>query len=273
MNDDPFLKLGRDLREQASRAQGHTERAHSKLSASGAERWFNCPGSVALSEGLPDKPNRWSIEGTKAHEVLEEVMLRFLKFQTTARETLSGDREMQRHAIAAAKFILDLAGEAQDSEVLIETRVSLDFIHPEMFGTFDGAVVDHFDTLHVFDYKYGVSPVSPHQNLQMCFYGIGLARRYHWNFKRVKLWIIQPRVPGYLGPVSWNLSIPLLKEYVPRFREAAERVEREPETYVEGSHCYWCKAKAICPLKQEGRNEKAKSIFSRNPIDRGFLED
>ena len=55
-------------------SQKHKQRAHSKFSASGAERWFACPGSVELSEGVPDKETEWSKEGTLAHEVLEEIM-------------------------------------------------------------------------------------------------------------------------------------------------------------------------------------------------------
>ena len=32
----------------------HKERAHAKLSASGASRWATCPGSVQMEEGIPD---------------------------------------------------------------------------------------------------------------------------------------------------------------------------------------------------------------------------
>ena len=41
--------------------------AHSKLSASGAERWMRCPGSIAMSEGLPDTSSVAADEGTAAH--------------------------------------------------------------------------------------------------------------------------------------------------------------------------------------------------------------
>ena len=32
----------------------HAERAHAVLSASGADRWLNCPGSVALTQSALD---------------------------------------------------------------------------------------------------------------------------------------------------------------------------------------------------------------------------
>ncbi len=250
--------------------KNHGERAHSKFSASGSERWFNCPGSVELSEGVRQKDSIWSIEGTKAHEVLEEMMLAAIELEgyriTNPRAAPDVPAEMVRHGMDAANFILDIHRKNPDSELLVETRIYLPFIHPEMFGTFDGAVVDYFGTLHVFDYKYGAGvPVSPVKNLQMIFYGIGLADRYHWNFKRVRLWIIQPRIKGFDGPIYWELPMLELKEYVGQFRRAVRRVIKNPQDYLEGDWCHWCSAKGRCPLKNEKRLEKATRAFSALP--------
>jgi hypothetical protein len=281
MTVDPFQSLSRPSRALAvaksNTVQGHAERAHSKFSASGAERWFNCPGSVELSEGRPDKSSVWAMEGTKAHEVLEDVMKAAISVGGTRVSHVKFapgiPREMQAHALHAANFILGLHGKTPDSEIMIETRIYLDFIHKEMFGTFDGAVVEHFGVLHVFDYKYGAGKmVSPKENLQMIFYAIGLAHQYHWNFKRVRVWIIQPRIKGYDGPLFWDVPILELRAYVARFRKAVERVEREPTTYVEGTWCHWCKAKSVCPLKQEAKTDRAIGIFSRANIKKAMLE-
>lgn len=248
-------------------AKLHTERKHSKYSASGAERWFNCQGSVELSEGIPDKDTVWSLEGTKAHEVLEVTIESLLRGERILQPIKSDERVMYMHAMNAAGFILSLHSKLKRSEIMVETRISLPFIHPEMFGTFDGAVIDHFGTLHVFDYKYGAGhAVSPRGNLQMIFYGIGLAANYNWNFKRVRLWIIQPRIKGYDGPLFWEMSITDLKAYVALFRDAVERIEKFPRKFVEGSWCHWCKAKSICPLKREVKLQKAISVFTANPL-------
>lgn len=243
----------------------HKERAHSKYSASGAERWFNCPGSIALNEGLPDKSSPWAEEGTKAHEVLEQIMLAELSGKTYQQRAADfSPALMEQLGQQAADFILSL-GRKLDAEVLVETKVYLSFIHPEMFGTYDGAVLDHFGTLHVFDYKYGAGhPVSPIENLQMIFYGIGVAHEHHWNFKKIRHWIIQPRIKGYDGPVFWEESAKVIKDvWVPKFERAVEQVEAHPNKYAEGGHCHWCRAKSICPLKREEKNEKAKNIFGR----------
>ena len=178
---------------------------------------------------------------------------------------IGAPRDMLGHARAAADFMLGL-GKKLKAEVVVESRIYLDFIHPEMFGTFDGAVLDHFGTLHVFDFKYGAGhSVSPKENLQMIFYGLGLAHKYDYNFENVRLWVIQPRIKGYDGPTYWDISIDELKSYIALFRNAADRVEQVPE-FREGSWCHWCKAKAVCPLKREAKITKAIDLFKSNPI-------
>lgn len=218
---------------------------------------MKCPGSVELSEGQPDKSSPWAIEGTEAHKVLEDT----LRMNALGRDV---PPEMIRHAASAASFILGVLEKSEGAELLVESRVHLPFIHPEMFGTYDGAVVDYFGTLHVFDYKYGAGhSVSPKENLQMIFYGLGLAHRFNWNFSRVRLWIIQPRIKGYDGPTFWEISILELKAYVQKFKAGVENVLENPDVYVEGSHCHWCKAKSVCPLKFESKLDQAQSIFSK----------
>lgn len=240
------------------------ERAHSPFSASGAERWFNCPGSVKASEGVPRKDSPWSIEGTLAHAVLERALEECIKnkyYSISDIQLLSGQpREMALHAKNAANFILKKWIEAgiDHAELKIESRVSLAHIHPQMFGTLDGAVIDHWGTLHVFDYKYGKSMVSPEENLQMIFYAMAIAYEHHWDFKNVRLWIIQPRANGYDGPSFWELSIKMLKEYEKQFITAIDVVDIFPGGFTEGSWCHWCAGKVNCPLKQQ---QKAENIF------------
>ena len=50
---------------------GHSERAHSLLSASSAHIWINCPPSARLGEQFPDRPTDAAAEGTLAHELAE----------------------------------------------------------------------------------------------------------------------------------------------------------------------------------------------------------
>ena len=245
-------------------SKDHSQRRHSKYSASGAERWFNCSASVVASEGIPSKDNIYSLEGTKGHEVLE-VMVKHLEKDKTSFPAFDGTvpREMIQFAFETAKFILDVKRGLVDAELLIESRVFLDFIHPEAFGSLDYAIVDEFGTLHIMDYKYGKSLVSPKENLQFIFYALAVAHKYQWNFKRVRMWTLQPRIRNFDGFVFWEISIHELKQYVKVFKDAIDRVENEPDKYTEGPWCHYCAAKGVCPLKQDAKLEKAKAAFSR----------
>ena len=49
-------------------------RAHARLSASGAHRWYHCPGSVTLEESFPDRGSIYAEEGTLAHDLAEIVL-------------------------------------------------------------------------------------------------------------------------------------------------------------------------------------------------------
>lgn len=251
---DPFLTLGQ--LKYPAKSKEHALRKHSKFSASGAERWFNCPGSVELCEGLPDKSSKWAEEGTRAHEALEMVLTGGPFRDPTT------DFEMRRHVKGAAEFLLALWKNHPDSDFLVETRIILDWIHAEMFGTFDAGIVDYFGTLHVVDFKYGAGvAVSAENNLQMLFYAIGLAYKHHWNFARCRMWIIQPRIRGYDGPTFWEISIAELKGWAEVFRLKVQEVEDNPDKFLEGSWCHFCKGKAVCPLKKAKKLESTFQIF------------
>src|SRR3954453_21847034 len=57
----------------------HATRAHAICSASSAERWLNCPGSVFMSQGLPEQPpGAAALEGTRGHELAEKILRRWL---------------------------------------------------------------------------------------------------------------------------------------------------------------------------------------------------
>ncbi|RYR88259.1 DUF2800 domain-containing protein, partial [Staphylococcus pseudintermedius] len=54
----------------------HTDRAHAKLSASGAKQWLNCPPSIKACEGIVDRTSIFAEEGTFAHELIELYFIR-----------------------------------------------------------------------------------------------------------------------------------------------------------------------------------------------------
>ena len=44
---------------------------HAKLSASGAKKWMNCPGSILLESQVEERPSEYAAEGTTAHALGE----------------------------------------------------------------------------------------------------------------------------------------------------------------------------------------------------------
>ena len=247
---------------------GHAIRRHSRFAASSSERIMNCPGSVKLSEGMPDKTSPAALEGTKCHEVVERIV--------TGRpyRDLNPSFEMVPHARQAATYVLAAhARAAKGSDLLVESKVSLAFIHPEAFGTLDYAIIEHFGVLNIMDFKYGTHLVSAIKNLQLIFYALGVAHANHWAFSHVRLTIIQPRASGYDGPSFWELTIEQLKSFIPRFKAAYERAEKFPNQYKEGYHCFFCKGRVKCPLKTEGRmGSLIKNFEMASTIQKGNLK-
>lgn len=46
-----------------------------KCGPSAAHRWMVCPGSERLSEGMPDTPSKYALEGTAMHALAEMCLL------------------------------------------------------------------------------------------------------------------------------------------------------------------------------------------------------
>lgn len=242
------------------------ERKHSKYSASGAERWLACPGSVSLEEkSPPSKDSFWSKEGTEAHAVLEDILLN----RTIAN---SVPKDMLAYTMQAAQKIWEIQDRSgRGAKLLVERRVFASFLHPEMFGTCD-AIIPGLKkrVLHIIDFKYGAGHVvSPKENKQLIQYALSVADSYDWerSFDVAYLWILQPRA-GLKWASHWRVSIKDLRtRWAPLWAEGVRRVEGEPVKLLEGAHCHWCRARFHnCPLKLDIRRETSLSLFEANPL-------
>lgn len=228
---------------------------HATFSASGASRWLKCPGSIQLSDMVPPEPeSRFAAEGTVAHEVLETLLKNNVPY-TAARalKRKHGD-VMVNHAFSAYNKIMELHAEACDAELLCETKVDLTFVGPDMFGTVDAAVVDLYGVLTVIDFKYGAGiPVDPEHNPQLIYYALGLAHKYEYNFRFVRIVIIQPRAPHKRGPYrEWFISIDELQKWEAVFRDGVARASGPNPKLASGDHCRFCPAKTLCPEYEPG---------------------
>lgn len=245
---------------------GHGERAHAKLSASGSERWLECPGSVALSENAPPQgESEYAKEGTTAHECLEFVLKNRKNLKAAERMALKKyPAEMVTHAIESAKYILGRLDEI-GGDLMIETRVDLSFVGPDMFGTLDAAIVEEFGRLVIIDYKYGAGiAVDPEENSQLLYYALGIAKLYHFNFAEVELVVVQPRAFHESGETirSWVTPIETLIEWEAKFRAGVEAVEDPFAPLKSGDWCRFCPARITCPEIKDQAMRNAQIAFS-----------
>lgn len=233
------------------------EKAHATYSASGSDRWLNCPGSIALTEDAPpQRESDYAAEGTKAHAYLEMILKAYLTPKGKPRSLLlelhrsnPADVEMIEHAWAAAKWIIERTEETKGT-LHAETKVdATPFTKEGQFGTADALIVELFGTLYVVDFKYGAGvPVDVVENTQMLYYALGASHQHDHNFTEVVMVIIQPRADHADGPIrSWTLSIDELLEWEGKFKDGVEACEKPDAELRSGDWCRWCPAKTICP--------------------------
>lgn len=248
---------------------------HAKCSASKAERWMNCPGSIALEEKCPpEKPSGYADEGTLAHALAELRIRAGLTDDKLDPETyvneydrIRNDPMFSAEMDECTKSYYDLIYEAAmaagpDAEVLVEQRFRLDKWIPEGFGTSDAVLISG-DTIEVFDFKYGKGvKVDAPGNPQLRLYGLGAATLFGdlYDFETVRMTIVQPR----LDHVSTEVMplADLLKWADEEVAPKAKAAMKGTDELHAGGWCRWCPAKAVCRARAEEQLALAREDFS-----------
>lgn len=244
---------------------------HAKLSASSADRWIHCPGSIKLSEQAPPKGDTvYTMEGTDAHiladlRVHSIVLGEKLKRKETAfiKGSAYYTEEMSDAANVYANYIQELFQTAgKGAELMTEQRLDMTRWIPDGFGTADCCILGD-DTLYVCDFKYGKGvPVSAEGNTQIRLYGLGAIDLFDglYDFSKVSLNIIQPR----LGSISREeLSVQdLLKWGDGVVRTQAEKAMAGSDEFAAGDWCRFCPCSPICREQAKVRTEIAKYDFA-----------
>jgi hypothetical protein len=231
------------------------KKAHARFSASGSERWLNCPGSIRACDGLPEQPpGPYALEGTEAHSVLEKLLRAYIDGERPY--TLSRDLETAHgkdkvaHALSAFKWIEARHAQAKGAKVLCETKVELPVSEAGQFGTVDAAIVEVFGRLVVFDYKYGQGVlVSPRENSQLIYYALGLASLYDFNFESIELVIFQPRAADSDGETVrvHEMTPDELASWREKFESGIKAAKSKRPPFAAGAWCRWCPAAPHCP--------------------------
>jgi hypothetical protein len=192
---------------------GPGERLHSTLGASGTERWMNCPGSIAMSKGMPNKSSIYAMEGTAAHALGELCLAQDLAADVFEGQWINLDGELfetepeipdgeptifydgqllwaknpafkiDEAFVRAVQLYLDTVDYylnwaretfGVEPQLLIEKSFDLGMVYPGMFGTNDVCIFVPGKCLIVIDYKHGRGKVVEiKNNTQLRYYGLG----------------------------------------------------------------------------------------------------
>lgn len=223
---------------------------HSKLPPSSAARRMACPGSRAMEErhGRHEESDA-SKEGTLAHEFAAE----YLRNGCIDTHPVSRTPGMTDEMLDGARYYANIVPRFIHM-LHVEERVNCSNVHPDMWGTPDAWGVED-DSLHVFDYKFGHTPVDAFENWQLLAYVCGLfSDQWFLNpeLKDIYLHIIQPR--DYVSPSRhkiWHLTRDELETYLVRLRASeALAMSASPELKV-SDQCKYCKARHACPALRD----------------------
>lgn len=236
---------------------------HAILGASSSKKWLTCTPSARLEELLPNEDSAASLEGTKAHDLLEIVAKELyhgvaspLELRTQAGLVEAGYTvemlEAVREFLALAKEItvpMDANGTAYT--VLIEQRLDYSEWVPEGFGTGDLVIVAGH-CVWVRDFKYGKGvPVASDENTQMMLYGLGAYNELSFAYEDIRefdLGIVQPRIHNNS---SWRITAKNLLEWGESIKPTAQLAWEGKGEYVPGPHCdsSFCRARHTCKAR------------------------
>lgn len=250
--------------------------AHSKVGASSAYRWFECPGSVQLSQKLPKPPNSvYAQEGIAAHKLAEKCLLEGRTpdyyFGEVIELSDGSAFEVDDDMVDAVSVYVDLINGdyhalSQPKTLLVEEPFHLDWLHKDLFGTNDACIIQPFGTLTVYDHKHGKGvPVEIEANKQLMYYAVGAAAKYDFQFEKVEIVVVQPRAPHKDGPIRrWSLSAEKLQKWAEEeLLPAVEATEAKNPKFKAGEHCRFCPANKICPELEKYVLATAKAVFNK----------
>ena len=276
---------------------------HARLSASTAERWMNCTGSVGLIDSLPERErgggqSEFAALGTAAHHLggwcLERGIETSYDLLSETILIVKGDAywpENKPEGEIQYAFVIDgdmceavdvyldtvaaLRVEFPDEEELIEVQMDMSWLDERFGGTADyERVASLLGLLVVVDYKHGQGVVvEVKDNHQLRKYGVG-ALHDHPECDRVRIVIVQPRAPHPDGSVrSVEYSREELDLFAAKMLVAARETETEDATLKVGKWCKFCPAAAamldsrtmLCPEMQAEITRQAQVDFADDP--------
>lgn len=276
------------------------ERTHRRYSPSKMERLTLCPGSDRATFGLAEKDSEWSIEGTKAHTVLQAALDNKVRDARTAHTDYSdlcmellderdgGPYKRFYSAIdSALDHVYSLLDNHPNAVMWIETFVDppSDAAPGETGGYCDIAIYDpDTKTLWIIDYKHGQGIVkSVRGNPQVQQYAAGFLYDPKsplagaGDVDRVVLTILQPRA---VSPDGEERSIELtpfeVYEYLATMDDVISKCKDEKAPLIPGQdQCRFCPLNGNgCPAQEAKALAAVSQTFQRvEDIDQSVVPD
>lgn len=262
-------------------------RAHATWSASASDRLWACPGSLALTAGLPDKESEAAAWGTACHQLAEKCLrggkdaVEFLgATENTKEHSFVVDDEMAETAQVYIDYVRQRAAVGYGRDLLIEQKFSLAKIDPpfDAGGTGDAVVLDPIGkTIEIVDLKGGRGVVvEAVGNKQLRTYALGAVLANPGDWRTVRVTIVQPRAPHPDGRIrseefdaidlfDWTVD---LQEAMAKAKGAQDGFDGQGaskewvrDNLAAGDHCIFCKAKPTCPALQATALAEAHTHF------------
>jgi len=267
-------------------ATGHAERSHALLSASGSERWINCPASPRLEGGFPEETSSYAEEGTLAHELAEIKLRCDLKLMSmdNYRKQVEELRkhplyyfEMEDEVMVYVNYCKAQYAEAKrvdkHARILIEEKLDLAEWIEGGFGTSDCIVISNCG-IEVIDLKFGKGKqVYSEENPQLKCYGRGAMKvaERTTTFNKVTLTIVQPRLDHIS---SWSLSTKELRDWSDEvLKPKAVEAYTGGGAQVPGDWCQFCKARPRCKALAEMAMVQVRRDFEEHDDPRLINDD
>ena len=268
---------------------------HAKLSASGAELWLNCPGSVHMAELFPETTSPAAVEGTLAHELAQTMILsassgsdqldpereaeyRSEKDKVNAfyseHKNLEGSFDGMKKILAPyVDYVIEeyqkIKSKDPAAELMTEQHVDFSDIVPGGFGTSDVVIIGA-EICEVIDLKYGKGvPVSAINNPQIRLYTYGTMAAFDlsYDFNKVKMVIYQPRLDSV---TSEELSADDLRSWGKAvIAPAAKKALGKKLTYKPGPWCksHFCPAAGSCKARAAEMHKFEEMMKKRKADD------
>mgnify|MGYP000638560929 CR=1 FL=1 len=232
----------------------HAERQHARLSASRAERFMTCPGSVRLEALMPYEPSGEAAAlGTALHELSERI----LRGEQIDDPDIAPDHiEM---AQSYANYVNGISEKPRKKLIEVNLDAGLKSLHPSLGGTADAVVVEG-NHLHIIDAKFGRVLVEAENNKQLMTYALGAMRQLNAPADIIcTMHIFQPRA----GHSKWTVNgVDLISHGHDLVNSARLALSPDAPTNPSPDACKYCRAKTICPSMRQKVQDNARKDFA-----------